>query len=457
MAHCDEKNMDNERVLIIGPSAFFRKSALISGTHLEEFNVIILHPSIVSKTFEGSPGQKTANAIEAHITKLLDWVKRGNSLIILDAPPLPFHFEYVEFPSRSKKIYEPLKAEPFVGIQFMPADGQLIEFCGPPSVEPVMALMIPDMRYQAILQSKTLSPLLRVSRGQRGREQIVGGFKRVGSGFIIFVPPCRDEKYVDRYHDALASLPEHLAITTQGLPAWAASFQTTDEQVACRKITRLNETIFEIRSQISEQDAVVASVQSLKQLFAGSGDEFADAVEEALRELGAKVVKGPGHRADLIAFDGRRLAAIEAKGLEGGSKEANLRQTERWVADVRSALVATAEEKSADVDLAAYTERLVELGVPIGSEDAAVECKGIMVIGTYRKTPISDRKAPNFSEPLERTINRSEVCALSGLQLLGLLLKAREDQSQGAIILELLFSTNGVLNECVDWTEFLHT
>jgi hypothetical protein len=448
--------MDNERVLIIGPGGLFRKSTLISGTHLEEFKVIIFHPSTVIEEWRSAPGQQRAIKIRAHIENLIEWVKRGNSLIILDAKPLPVQLEYLA--SRRLKIsYELLKDAPFADIQFMPASGQLIEFCGPPSAQQVMAPLLPQLHYQTILQSKELSPLLKVSRGQQGGNQIVGGFKRLGGGLIIFLPPCRDQHFIDYYHLALASLPEHLTVKTQGLPAWATKFQTKDEKVAWQKITGFNENISEIRNQISEQDAIVSSVQPLKQLFAGSGDEFAEAVEKALRELGAKVVKGPRHRADLIAYYGQSLAAIEAKGLEGGSKEANLRQTERWVADVRSALVATAEEKEADIDLATYAEKLVELGVPVGSEEAAVQCKGVMVIGTYRKTPVSDRKEPNFPEPVERTINRSGVCALSGLQLLGLLLRAREDQRQSAKILELLFSTIGVVSECIDWTEFLET
>jgi hypothetical protein len=106
--------------------------------------------------------------------------------------------------------------------------------------------------------------------------------------------------------------------------------------------------------------------------------------EGAECELHAAPPIGPRGRADLITYDGKRVGAIEAKGLEGGAKEANLRQTERWVADVRSALVATEDQKKADIDLAHYAERLVELDAPVGSEETTVECKGIMLIGTFR-------------------------------------------------------------------------
>ncbi len=61
--------------------------------------------------------------------------------------------------------------------------------------------------------------------------------------------------------------------------------------------------------------------------------------------------------------------------------------------------MATEDQKKADIDLAHYAERLVELDAPVGSEETTVECKGIMLIGTFRKIPISDRKEPDFPDP----------------------------------------------------------
>jgi hypothetical protein len=97
----------------------------------------------------------------------------------------------------------------------------------------------------------------------------------------------------------------------------------------------------------------------------------------------------------------------------------------------------------------------IALGVPVGGDETTIECKGIMVIGAHRKTPLNERKEQAFPDPVARTINRSEICALSGLQLLGLLLAVREDQTQAKRFLELLFSTDGILTEASDWTRFV--
>jgi hypothetical protein len=78
-----------------------------------------------------------------------------------------------------------------------------------------------------------------------------------------------------------------------------------------------------------------------------------------------------------------------------------------------------------------------------------------MIIGTYRKTPLNERNDTGFPDPVARPINRSSVCALSGLQLLGSLLNCRKGQMTASEVLAKLFSTNGVFNEATDWHNFL--
>jgi hypothetical protein len=95
------------------------------------------------------------------------------------------------------------------------------------------------------------------------------------------------------------------------------------------------------------------------------GDSFKIAVAAALSELGLRVVDGPHPRADLLVSDGTRLGAVEAKGLEGSARENNLRQAERWTAEVRSAVSSTPERRAADPDLPRYAEQIEKLGIPV--------------------------------------------------------------------------------------------
>jgi hypothetical protein len=251
----------------------------------------------------------------------------------------------------------------------------------------------------------------------------------------------------------LADLPARLAQTPQALPDWASGYRIADEAAAQGNIADLTAQISKLESAVQGEEERLSEAARLKVLFAGSGDEFVAAVSDALSELGLRVIDGPHPRADLMAFDDARgILAVEAKGLDGCAREANLRQTERWAADVKSARAASAEGPVQDVDLQGYADQLTALGVPTELE---IEVRGLMVIGTFRKTPLDKRIEPDFPDAMMRTLSRSSVCALTGLQLLGMILQVREDPSMKQKLVEQIFTTNGPLELQSSWKDFL--
>ena len=190
-----------------------------------------------------------------------------------------------------------------------------------------------------ILKSKHIIPLLTVSKSRFGSDQFVGGIKKIGNGLVIFVPPLKGgAQGFDAYYTNLAFISEHLKPLPDELPDWTANYQMDAERAALNHIAKLEAQIGTLQLQVSAQLMVVRSAQSLKQLFVGTGDALVNAVAEAMKELGLKITDGPRGRAYLIGYDGAQVVAFEVKGLEGIAKENNLRQTERWVADIRSAL-----------------------------------------------------------------------------------------------------------------------
>jgi hypothetical protein len=178
-------------------------------------------------------------------------------------------------------------------------------------------------------------------------------------------------------------------------------------------------------------------------------------VSVALTELGLRVIEGPHPRADLIARDDARgLLVIEAKGLDGCAREANLRQAERWVAEVRYTCTASQEEINADAEIKRYAEKLTALGVSLPA-DQNINIKGMMVIGTYRRTPLDKRTEPDFPDPVLRAVSRAGVCGLTGLQLLLIVLQIRKDPSLKAQFIEQMFATNGHCDQQVSWEALL--
>jgi hypothetical protein len=79
----------------------------------------------------------------------------------------------------------------------------------------------------------------------------------------------------------------------------------------------------------------------------------------------------------------------------------------------------------------------------------------MMVIGTYRKLPLIGRIRPDFPEPHPGQIELSGTCALTGLQLLGLVLQVRSAPESKEAIRDRLFKTHGVFPDAADWRSFL--
>ncbi|HEY5504381.1 MAG TPA: hypothetical protein VIK28_04420, partial [Sedimentisphaerales bacterium] len=236
------------------------------------------------------------------------------------------------------------------------------------------------------------------------------------------------------------------------LPDWIDNFCVDTELDAINITNALEEEILALRAKIVEKQSDIARARELKALFSGTGDEFKDTVAAALQELGLNCVDGPHPRADILASNGKRFMAIEAKGLDGNAKESNFRQVERWKAEVNSAVTIATEERKADPDLRRYGEQLDLLGMPPNVTD---DCKGLMVIGTFRSTPLTDRKGPDFPDGVIRRLGHSDVCALTGLQLFGLVMHVRKNPHLKSEIVESLFNTAGVLDRATEWNEFI--
>jgi hypothetical protein len=77
-----------------------------------------------------------------------------------------------------------------------------------------------------------------------------------------------------------------------------------------------------------------------------------------------------------------------------------------------------------------------------------------MIIGTYRQIPLDARPVDSFPDPVARAIARSNVCALTGLDLYCLVQQIRADPNRKAGIVDKLFSTNGVVTPA-DWRTIL--
>jgi hypothetical protein len=77
-----------------------------------------------------------------------------------------------------------------------------------------------------------------------------------------------------------------------------------------------------------------------------------------------------------------------------------------------------------------------------------------MIIGTFRQTPLPDRPPESFPDTVARAIQRSRVCALTGLDLYCFLQEAKIDPTRKPNFVNKLFGNNGPIS-AKDWHMFI--
>ena len=336
---------------------------------------------------------------------------------------------------------------PFNKVKLFAKSGANIR--GAPAVAPLLDPVVNSLGYHYVLQGPELIPLLLVRTTDKtiGAPEVVAGAVKMGEGYVIFAPDGRSPKY----YRALEQSPSLLRTPKSEFPEWIDRFLTNTEKAAFDGVTVRKAELGRLEAELSKLDSVIDAARQLKQLFVGTGTSFEDAVAAALSELGFPVTKGPHPRADLLVTDGHRVAAIEAKGVEGAAREEYVRQVMMWMPEVDAALAAA--ETDGDQLLQDYRRQLANLN--LSDRDASQDCKGVLVLGTFRRTPLDQRTLPDFPENVKGVMVRQDICALTGLQLFTLLELAHSDVSLKEQVKWALFTTRGVLELNLDWKQVL--
>jgi len=412
---------------------------LFGQTNFDEYNQIFWYLESIANELGQGPD---AGWIDLRLLQLTEWVRAGNVLIVVGVMPV-----WVQALGSDLSTQEP-----FRGINFQTAGGTRIEVCGPQSARELLAELSKDMAYDYVLSGGQLNPLLRVRTANKdGPIQMVAGIRTLDVGHIIYLP--RLKGYPTDWTKALAAIQRLPAVLTRRepdeLPEWVNDFHSEPERDATASIRSLQAEVACIEDEISRHNLVLNDAASLKQLIAGSGQAFADAAATALRELGFRVVEGQHPRADLVVSDGRRIAAVEVKGVGGPIAENYLRQLRAWMTEIDHILSLPPEERSYEqMDYAATIEKLE---TPV----ADLDCKGLLIVGTFRKTPLDQRSEPDLPDAAQRRLGGTDICILTGQQLMGLVLAARRDPQIKPVLVRDIMSAQGRLDRALDWKEFL--
>ena len=410
-------------------------------TNFDEFDLVFLSLPYVQT--ELSAQKPNAEVIGERLSQLDEWVQQGNTLVLSNAMPTWIH-----------PLGHFLDAyEPFSGLQFQQVEGARMEVCGPQEASQLLSQLTEYMSYSFILNSDELKPLLRVKAANKNAPiQILGGVRQRGDGKIIYLPNISANAGSSTF--VAATVRELVASLTRrepdSLPDWVQQFRSESEHAARSKIAALQTEVARIETEIAGHQVAIDDAAHFKQLIAGSGQGFAEAAASALKELGLRVIEGRHPRADFVVADGVRIAAVEVKGVEGPIAERHLRQLVAWMTEIDHILSLEPNERTKEQK--DYADALSELQTPVGELD----CKGLLIVGTFRNTPLDNREQPDVPDSVQRRFGSSDVCVLTGCQLLGLVLAGRRDAEIKPVLVEELMSTQGRLRRALNWNEFLH-
>jgi len=432
-----------------------RQLRFLSDDNFYEYSQIILDPEYVGSevAHTGNPASVAAHEkFKQRSEQLSKWVENGHTLVLIVRSPRPFRFKVGVNQVSTASIHSLRALQPLV---FANATGAQIDVTGATSTDMLFSKFIGRMRYEATVSGAGLMSMLRVKTTSAAQTQLVGAYRKFGKGKIVLVPICAGTSEQNNdYFSMLTELPALLVESKNNeLPEWVDLYMTQNEKVSVAGIKRIRKEIQFLEQQIADEQKCVEDTRELKALFSGTGHQLQQAAASALREFGLTVVEGPIGRADLLATDGKRLIAVEVKGLDGSAKESDFRQVERWKAEAN--LVLSNHDDTLvkdDPDLANYRRQINELSLPA---DAIGDSKGLLIVGTYRSLPLLERSELDYPDGVVRRLEQNDVCGLTGLQLFSLVMVARENPAEKHAIIEALLRTAGVMKGVPAWDQYV--
>jgi hypothetical protein len=449
--------MTPQHVLVIdgstGSALSLARGHLLSTQALHEYSTILWVVDGLTAEMSAYTTQQAAMLDQSLLRRLLqiqEWVQEGHNLILVGPSATAIYHKAANgaYLSASVQMYFPMGL-----VEKTLATGTKLEAVPGFAASAVFDPFLKDMSYRATLVGEGLIPLLFAQRATAGEKIIVGGYLNEGKGKVFFVPTALiSSDKTDNFYRALVRLPDCVGVNREDLPQWTSSFRSADENEIVVRVADLTGKRQEIDRLIAEQTAKLAEGETLKHLISGTGAGFSLAVSKGLGEIGFNLTDGPNSRADFIGTCANRYVAIEAKGIDGSVRERQYRQVERWMAELNNALHSEPEDIKGDPEIAKYAECVSKVALP--SYDGS-DAKGLLVVGTFRQTPLNQRAESDFPDTVARLLQRTDTCGMTGVQLFGLVMAARKDAMMKAVIQKEIIETRGILLRCRGWTEFL--
>lgn len=281
-----------------------------------------------------------------------------------------------------------------------------------------------DFLYTAYFKEPIGVPLFQV----QDMPSYVGTHITYDKGHIIILPYIDSILNTKIIHEDFLTEVRQMVNTLNGddeqftLPSWTNDYYLPNEKNINNKIENLNEDLLKINEQIASNKTELENLKSLKILFSGTGTPLEKQVEKIFSYMGFEVKEGEKGRDDLIMEYNGKIAVVEVKGVMKSAAEKNAAQLEKWVMQYL--------------------------------EVNEIKPKGILVVNSYKDTPLKSRSKEGFPHQMLKMSTQREHCLISSIQLLSLYIECLNDPSKKEKIINSLFDTIGVYKHS-DWEDIL--
>lgn len=257
--------------------------------------------------------------------------------------------------------------------------------------------------YRAVLNDFPGDPLMFVA----GTDKAVAAISNEESGgLVVILPditsgaedaadedPQRSDASDDREDPAMNAVIEWLSQLRgedePALPSWAVALKFPEDHARTERLVTLEENLQSVMSEIADINSEREKDDRWKQLITSTGAQLEERVLEAFQVLGFEATSDPvPGRRDLHLKFRDQFAVVEVKGVKKSASEANAAQLEKWVAEALA--------------------------------NSEVPHKGILVVNSWRETPLQERKEPTFPHQMLGYSTARQHCLLTGLQLLSM-------------------------------------
>ncbi|MGH7207552.1 MAG: hypothetical protein ACREI2_15240, partial [Nitrospiraceae bacterium] len=330
------------------------------------------------------------------------------------------------FAEGGREFHDMTSALPYYGAECIAGEGHNIEWTADDTFKALGLATEGSWEYRVYFSGGQLKPIAHV-KGHP--EQYVAGYYVTPSGGHLLVVPTPIEDDPNTALIVIEAIREtYLRSKGTGSvlssPDWTNGFllpTEADLMTAIDKTAADLKTLYK-RQKIEQKN--LADLQRLKMLMSGRDSALEKVVGDVLTELGMKVEPGKKKRADWTAVWNGRPLAIEVQGVKRGAAEDHARSLVIWVQEV-------------------------------AMEKGGAEPKGLLIVNTFRDEVPSARTGNSWPGQTIDICKRNGLCAITGLQLLGLLFDARKNPSKKAALVQQMLDTAGVFEGYDDWTAVL--